>query len=87
MRAGALCVSVTSPPLDGRANAHLLRFVATRLGIAKSGCTLLRGEKARDKVIKIEGLTREKAMMLLTSDEKKVREQSAGKRQRGLRSQ
>ena len=49
-------VRVTAPPVDGRANAALRRLVARRAGVAPSRVTLVRGEKARDKVVRVEGL-------------------------------
>ena len=47
---------VTAPPVDGRANEALRRLVARRAGVAPSRVTLVRGEKARDKVMRVEGL-------------------------------
>jgi uncharacterized protein (TIGR00251 family) len=55
-RDGALVVRLTAPPAEGRANKALCRLIARHLGIAPSRVTLLRGQKARDKVVRIEGL-------------------------------
>lgn len=58
-RDGALRVSVTAPPHDGRANAAVLALLADTLGIAKSRLRIIRGHASRDKVVAVEGLTGE----------------------------
>ncbi|HOB62263.1 MAG TPA: DUF167 family protein [Candidatus Competibacteraceae bacterium] len=40
---------ITAPPVDGKANAHLQRFLAELFGVAKSQVALLAGETGRDK--------------------------------------
>ncbi|MBN2035855.1 MAG: DUF167 domain-containing protein [Chitinispirillaceae bacterium] len=69
IRAGtgnALEAGVTSPPVDDRANEHLLRLVAKRLRVPKRSVVILKGFHSRDKVIAVEGMTREEAMRKLT---------------------
>jgi uncharacterized protein len=51
-----LRVHVCTPPVDGQANAAVVEVVAKSLGIAKSRVLILRGEKSRNKRLKIEGL-------------------------------
>jgi uncharacterized protein (TIGR00251 family) len=53
---GSLAVRVTAPAVDGRANEALRRTVAKKLGVAPSRVTLVRGQRSRDKVLRIEGL-------------------------------
>lgn len=48
-----LKVRITAPPVDGKANEHLLRFLAKSFGVPKSNITLLSGETGRDKRIAI----------------------------------
>lgn len=48
-----LKVRITAPPVDGKANEHLIRFLAKTFGVAKSSITLLSGECGRDKRIAI----------------------------------
>lgn len=50
----SLKVRITAPPVDGKANQHLIRFMAKAFGVAKSRVTLLRGETGRDKQLAIE---------------------------------
>lgn len=54
---GALRVRLTAPPVDGQANDALVRFLAKQLGVARSAVTLVRGQTARRKTLRIEGLT------------------------------
>jgi uncharacterized protein YggU (UPF0235/DUF167 family) len=56
-RGGRLLVRVTAPPVDGRANEAVCRLVAKALGIAPTGVAVLRGHGARDKVLRIEGVS------------------------------
>jgi uncharacterized protein (TIGR00251 family) len=52
---GRLKVALDAPPVDGAANAALLRFVADALGLRLRDVTLLRGEKGRQKTLAIRG--------------------------------
>ncbi len=52
----ALKVKVHAPALEGRANDELLDFLAEALGIPRRNVTLLRGDKSRQKVVRIAGL-------------------------------
>ena len=56
-RNGALVVRTTAPPAEGRANDALRRLVAKAAGIAPSRAVLVRGETARDKLLRLEGLS------------------------------
>ncbi len=51
-----LKVKVHAPALEGRANDELLDFLATTLGVHRRALTLLRGDKSRQKVVRIDGL-------------------------------
>ena len=61
LREGAVVVHVKAPPLDGRANDAVCRLLATALDVRLSRVTILRGERARDKVVAIDGLDQEAA--------------------------
>jgi uncharacterized protein (TIGR00251 family) len=52
----ALKVKVHAPALEGRANDELLAFLAEKLGLPRRSITLLRGDKSRQKVVRIAGL-------------------------------
>lgn len=52
---GVLRVRVTAPPVGGKANAAMRKLLAKRLGVAPSRVRIERGEKARRKVVSVEG--------------------------------
>ena len=56
---GALKLAVTAPPIEGRANEALVKFVAQLLNVARSSVTIAAGTTSRNKVIRVEGLTAE----------------------------
>jgi uncharacterized protein (TIGR00251 family) len=55
-RAGRLLVQVTAPPVDGRANQALCRLIAKRAGVARGKVTIVRGERSREKLVRVEGV-------------------------------
>lgn len=46
---GRLKVRITAPPVDGKANAHLIRFLAECFGVPAGSVELLAGSSGRDK--------------------------------------
>lgn len=54
VRDGVLVVRVRAPALEGRANRALCRLLANRLGVSPSRVSIVRGEHARDKLVRIE---------------------------------
>jgi hypothetical protein len=56
MRGGVLQAKVTAPPLDGKANRALCKMIAKQLGVAPSRVSVVRGEKSRDKLLRVEGV-------------------------------
>jgi uncharacterized protein (TIGR00251 family) len=53
---GRIKIRLAAPPVDGAANAELVSFVASRLGIAKSKVRVVAGEASRRKVVEVEGV-------------------------------
>lgn len=43
----------TAPPVDGKANQHVCRYLARLFGVARGDVELLSGETGRDKRIRI----------------------------------
>lgn len=43
MEGGAIKVKIKAPPVDGKANQYLVKFLAKKLGIAKSNVEILKG--------------------------------------------
>lgn len=56
MRDGVLQAKVTAPPVDGKANRALCKLIAKRVGVAPSRVNVVRGEKSRDKLVRVEGV-------------------------------
>lgn len=50
----SLKVRITAPPVEGRANAHLIQFLAKVFGVAKSQISFLSGETGRSKRLRIQ---------------------------------
>lgn len=65
---GRIKIRLAAPPVDGAANAELIRFVAARLGIAKSQVRLVSGESSRRKVLEIEGVAAETVELQLEAE-------------------
>ena len=57
----AIKIKLRAPGLEGKANAALRRFLAGELKISERAIVLERGQKSRDKLIRIEGLSEEDA--------------------------
>jgi uncharacterized protein len=55
-RAGAILIRVNAPPVDGRANEAVCRLIAKRLGVASGAVRVVRGDTARDKVVRVDGI-------------------------------
>jgi len=53
----ALKLSLTTPPLEGRANEACIEFFAKLLRVPRSSVTIASGQKSRNKVIRIAGVT------------------------------
>jgi len=56
-RDDTLCVKITAPPVEGAANSAIVKFIADSLGVRKSQVELVSGEKSREKVLKITGIS------------------------------
>ena len=52
-----LKIALTAPPVDGKANAHLIKFLSKKFGIPKSSIELVNGDTSRSKRFRLSGLT------------------------------
>ncbi len=53
----ALKLSLTTPPIEGRANEACIEFFAKLLKVPRSSVTIASGQSSRNKVIRVAGLT------------------------------
>ncbi len=51
----ALKIRLAAPPIEGRANEALLRFIADAFGVPLREVELLRGGQSRHKMVKVTG--------------------------------
>jgi len=65
MHGGALKIRLAAPPVDGKANACLIAFLADQFGVARSVVSLLSGETSRAKRVHVSGVTAAVAKALL----------------------
>lgn len=54
---GRLKIRIQAPPVEGKANHELLRFLALKLDVSLKAVCLLRGNASRQKTILIKGLS------------------------------
>jgi uncharacterized protein (TIGR00251 family) len=53
----ALKVSLTTPPIEGRANEACIEFFAKLLKVPRSSVTIASGQSSRNKVIRVAAVT------------------------------
>jgi len=53
----ALKVSLTTPPVEGRANGACVEFFAKLLKVPRSSVTIAAGQTSRNKVVRVVGVT------------------------------
>jgi uncharacterized protein (TIGR00251 family) len=54
-RGDALVVRLQAPPVEGAANEALIKFLAKEFGVRAGDVQIVSGERARDKVVRVEG--------------------------------
>lgn len=56
LRDGRLLVRIGAAPVDGEANAALVRLLADRLGVARGAIEIVGGQRSRTKRLLVRGL-------------------------------
>ncbi len=59
LREGALHGDLNAPPVEGRANESLVRFLSEVLEIRQNQVVIVSGERSRHKIVRIAGLAPE----------------------------
>ena len=53
MHGDAIKIRIKARPVEGAANAALIEFIATNLGVTRKAVKIVRGEKSRQKTVLI----------------------------------
>lgn len=61
-------VKIAAPPVEGKANDELVRFLAEKLEVAPEQVLIIRGHTSRQKVLEIEGVSEEEILRKLQPD-------------------
>lgn len=64
----ALKVRLAAPPVDGKANAALLEFLAKSFGVPRAAVTLVGGATSRRKRVSIAGASVDDALRCLRAE-------------------
>jgi uncharacterized protein (TIGR00251 family) len=59
---GAWHLRITAPPVEGKANLGLVKFLSEVLEISKASLTIEKGLTAKRKVIAVKGMTRDQVI-------------------------
>lgn len=54
-----------APPVDGKANTELVKFIADFFGVSKSAVEIKAGQSSRQKVLFVSGVSADSARKLL----------------------
>lgn len=64
-----LRVKIAAPPLKGRANKELVNFLYRLLAVSKDRVSIVKGHTTRNKIVAIDGMSKESALGLLLADQ------------------
>ena len=63
----AIKLRITSPPVEGKANAHVVSIAAKLFNVPKSAVYIIRGNQSRMKCLRIDGVTIDAAKCILSN--------------------
>jgi len=63
-----LRVKIAAPPVKGKANKELLDFLSQLLALSKDRIGIIKGHTTRNKIVAIDGMSKETAIKLLLPD-------------------
>jgi len=67
---GTIKIRLTAPPVEGKANQALVRFLADVFGISSSRIEIISGLKGRKKVVLLEGINEKTARSMIEEQNK-----------------
>lgn len=65
---GMVKVALKAPPVDGKANTELTRYLASIVGVRRGDVQIVKGESSRRKLVLIQGATVEVLLGGLSRD-------------------
>jgi uncharacterized protein len=72
---GAVKLSLTSPPVEARANEACIEFFANLLKVPRSSVTIASGQTSRRKVIRVFGMSAEEFRRRIAVDQQTNRDE------------
>ena len=64
----AVKLDLQTPPVDGKANAALLKFLAKLLKCPKSSISIVSGESSRDKILEFNSIDKDTLLNFLNGN-------------------
>ena len=64
---GILRMRVAAPPVEGKANAELLSFLARVLGVRKNRIEIIAGQRGLDKIVSVLDLSAEEVQARISA--------------------
>ena len=65
LKHGILHVKLAAPPVEGRANAALIKYLSTVLDVPRNAISIERGLTGRNKVVAVAGMDRQRIVTSL----------------------
>lgn len=62
---GALKSRIAAPPVEGAANAELIKVLSKKFGVAKNHIEIVGGQISKQKQVRVSGTTRENLLELI----------------------
>ncbi len=63
----AIKIRLNAPPVEGKANEALIRFLAETLGVSRAQIEIVTGHASRRKVVRVRGVTTEQIEEIMKS--------------------
>ena len=65
---GAIKIKLRAPAVEGKANAALVRFIAEQMKLPRHAIVLQSGQRSRDKLLRLDGLSEDDVRKRLRMD-------------------
>ncbi|EFN66055.1 UPF0235 protein C15orf40-like protein [Camponotus floridanus] len=64
----AVGIAISAPPMEGEANAELVKYLASIFELRKSNVSLDRGSRSRQKTVTVSGITTDQVLAKLKGE-------------------